>query len=49
MLVEGTPEQIIEHYRERAEAGVQYFVVQTLDATDTETLELLANDVMPYL
>lgn len=47
MLVDGTPEQIIQHYRERAEAGIQYFVVQTLDATDTETLELLANEVIP--
>jgi alkanesulfonate monooxygenase SsuD/methylene tetrahydromethanopterin reductase-like flavin-dependent oxidoreductase (luciferase family) len=49
MLVDGTPDAIIQHYRERAEAGIQYFVVQTLDATDTETLELLANDVMPYV
>ena len=49
MLVDGTPQGIIEHYRELAEAGVQYFVVQTLDATDHETLELLANEVMPYV
>lgn len=49
MLVDGTPEQVIQHYRERAEAGIQYFVVQILDATDAETMELLANEVMPYV
>ncbi len=49
MLVDGTPEQIIQHYRERAEAGIQYFVIQILDSTDAETMELLANEVMPYV
>ena len=26
---------------------MEYFVVQTLDAADTETIELLAREVMP--
>jgi hypothetical protein len=29
------------------DAGMEYFVVQTLDAADTETIELLAREVMP--
>ncbi len=45
-FVVGTPEQVVAHYRERTEAGIQYFVVQ-LDAGDEETLELLATEVMP--
>ena len=45
-FVTGTPEQVVAHYRERVEAGIQYFVVQ-LDATDEETLRLLATEVMP--
>ncbi len=49
MIVYGTPRSIIEYYRLRAAAGVQYFVVQVLDPTDHETLELLANEVMPHV
>lgn len=45
--VYATPEQAIEHYQERVEAGIQYFVVQLIDCTDEETLELLAHAVMP--
>ncbi len=46
-IMPGTPEQITEWYQERADAGVQYFVVQMLDGTDHETLQLLAEQVMP--
>jgi alkanesulfonate monooxygenase SsuD/methylene tetrahydromethanopterin reductase-like flavin-dependent oxidoreductase (luciferase family) len=45
--VYATPEQAIEHYQERVEAGIQYFVVQLIDCTDDETLELLAQAVRP--
>ena len=45
-FVVGAPERVAAHYRELVEAGVQYFVVQ-LDATDRETLELLAGEVVP--
>jgi len=41
----GTPEQIAEWYQARADAGIQYFVVQMLDGTDHETLQLLAEQV----
>ena len=43
-----TPEQAVEHFRERAGAGVQYFVVM-VDAADHETVHLLANDVAPHV
>lgn len=33
----GTPEQAVGHYRSLAEVGIQYFIVQTLDAGDEET------------
>lgn len=48
-IVAGTPEQIIEHYVERAGAGIDYFVVQLLDGSDRETLHLLAEEVVPHV
>lgn len=47
-FVVGTPDQVAEHYRALVEAGVQYFVVQ-LDASDRETIELLAAEVVPLV
>lgn len=43
----GTPEQVAAYYQAVADAGMQYFVVQVLDATDHETFQLLAKEVMP--
>jgi alkanesulfonate monooxygenase SsuD/methylene tetrahydromethanopterin reductase-like flavin-dependent oxidoreductase (luciferase family) len=43
----GTPEKVAAYYQGLVESGMQYFVVQILDAKDTETIELLANEVMP--
>jgi alkanesulfonate monooxygenase SsuD/methylene tetrahydromethanopterin reductase-like flavin-dependent oxidoreductase (luciferase family) len=43
----GTPAQAVTYYRELAAAGVQYFVAQTLDAADEETIRLLAEEVVP--
>jgi alkanesulfonate monooxygenase SsuD/methylene tetrahydromethanopterin reductase-like flavin-dependent oxidoreductase (luciferase family) len=43
----GTPEQVAAYYQSIADAGMQYFVIQVLDATDEETLCLLATEVMP--
>jgi alkanesulfonate monooxygenase SsuD/methylene tetrahydromethanopterin reductase-like flavin-dependent oxidoreductase (luciferase family) len=43
----GTPEQVIPHYQALADAGVQHFVIQSLDASDHETFELLAREVVP--
>jgi alkanesulfonate monooxygenase SsuD/methylene tetrahydromethanopterin reductase-like flavin-dependent oxidoreductase (luciferase family) len=45
--VAATVEQAIAMYRELAAAGIQYFVVETLDASDEETIRLLAERVMP--
>ncbi len=45
--VVGNPEQVAEYYQSLVDAGMGYFVVQTLDATDTETIELLAREVIP--
>jgi alkanesulfonate monooxygenase SsuD/methylene tetrahydromethanopterin reductase-like flavin-dependent oxidoreductase (luciferase family) len=45
----GTPKQAAVHYQELVNAGMQYFVVQTLDAADTETIELLARELVPLV
>ncbi len=45
-FVVGSPETVAAHYRAIAEVGIQYFVVQ-VDASETETLELLAAEVAP--
>ena len=47
--VVGTPEMVIRYYQELAGAGMEYFVVQVLDATDEETFRLLATEVMPHI
>ncbi len=43
----GTPEQIVAYCAELVDAGVQYFVMQTQDASDIETIELLGREVAP--
>jgi alkanesulfonate monooxygenase SsuD/methylene tetrahydromethanopterin reductase-like flavin-dependent oxidoreductase (luciferase family) len=43
----GTPEQAAVYYQALVDADMDYFVVQILDATDTETIELLAQEVVP--
>lgn len=43
----GTPEQVAAYYQGLVNAGLQYFVVQILDATDLETVELLAKELIP--
>lgn len=45
--VVGSPAQVAHYYQELVDAGMEFFVVQTLDAADTETIELLARDVIP--
>lgn len=44
----GTPEQVIPYYQSLADIGAQYFVLQ-IDAGDSETLELLAGEVVPHV
>jgi alkanesulfonate monooxygenase SsuD/methylene tetrahydromethanopterin reductase-like flavin-dependent oxidoreductase (luciferase family) len=43
----GTPDQIVAYCAEFVDAGVQYFVMQTQDASDTESIELLGREVAP--
>jgi alkanesulfonate monooxygenase SsuD/methylene tetrahydromethanopterin reductase-like flavin-dependent oxidoreductase (luciferase family) len=45
----GTPERVAAYYQELADAGVQHFVCQSLDAADIETFELLATAVAPLV
>jgi alkanesulfonate monooxygenase SsuD/methylene tetrahydromethanopterin reductase-like flavin-dependent oxidoreductase (luciferase family) len=44
-----TPEEAITFYQELVAAGIQYFIVQTLDASDEESIRLLAERVMPAI
>ena len=46
-LFAGTPERAVAYFREFADAGMQYFVAQVLDARDEETFRLLAQEVAP--
>ncbi len=43
----GTPDQAVERFQAFADAGIQYFIAQTLDAKDEETIRLLATEVAP--
>lgn len=43
----GAPDRIVAYCAELIDAGVQYFVMQTQDASDTETIELLGREVAP--
>jgi alkanesulfonate monooxygenase SsuD/methylene tetrahydromethanopterin reductase-like flavin-dependent oxidoreductase (luciferase family) len=42
----GTPERVAAYYQSLVDVGTQYFVIQ-IDARDTETIELLASQVVP--
>ena len=42
----GTPEQVTRYYQSLADVGTQYFIIQ-IDSGDTETIELLAREVVP--
>jgi alkanesulfonate monooxygenase SsuD/methylene tetrahydromethanopterin reductase-like flavin-dependent oxidoreductase (luciferase family) len=42
-----TPEQAVAYYQALADVGIQYFIVEVLDAADEETIHLLAEHVVP--
>jgi len=48
-LVAGTPEEAARHYQPFVDAGIQYFVLQTLDPTDEETIRLIAEQMLPWI
>lgn len=45
----GSPETVASVYQELLDAGFEYFVVQTQDASDLESITLLATEVIPRL
>jgi alkanesulfonate monooxygenase SsuD/methylene tetrahydromethanopterin reductase-like flavin-dependent oxidoreductase (luciferase family) len=45
----GTPTSVIPYFQTLVDAGMQYFVVQIMDATDHETFRLLATEVIPAI
>jgi alkanesulfonate monooxygenase SsuD/methylene tetrahydromethanopterin reductase-like flavin-dependent oxidoreductase (luciferase family) len=47
--VVGTPARVAAYYQALVDAGMEYFVVQTLDAADTESIDLLAREVIPLV
>ena len=47
--VVGAPDAVAAYYQDLVDAGMQYFVTQILDASDTETVELLAREVVPLV
>jgi alkanesulfonate monooxygenase SsuD/methylene tetrahydromethanopterin reductase-like flavin-dependent oxidoreductase (luciferase family) len=44
-----TPAEAVAFFQSYADVGIQYFIVETLDAADTETIHLLAEEVMPHV
>ena len=44
-----TPAEAVEFFQSYADVGIQHFIVETLDAADTETIRLLAEEVMPHV
>jgi F420-dependent oxidoreductase-like protein len=45
----GTPGEVIEQLREWARLGIEYVMLQTLDLDDTDQLEAIARDVLPFV
>jgi alkanesulfonate monooxygenase SsuD/methylene tetrahydromethanopterin reductase-like flavin-dependent oxidoreductase (luciferase family) len=44
-----TPAQAVAYFQAFADVGIQYFIVETLDAADVETIRLLAEQVVPQI
>lgn len=43
----GTPSEVVEQIQERAEQGLERFMLQTLDPDDLDALALIADEVLP--
>jgi alkanesulfonate monooxygenase SsuD/methylene tetrahydromethanopterin reductase-like flavin-dependent oxidoreductase (luciferase family) len=48
-LVSGTPDQVAVHFQGFVDAGVEYFVVQTLDPDDEESISMITCQLAPRL
>lgn len=46
-MVAGTPRRVVPCFQAYADAGMEHFVAQVLDAGDEETTRLLAEEVAP--
>ena len=44
-----TPEGAAEYYQPYVDAGIDYFVVQTLDPDDVESISLATGELVPRL
>jgi alkanesulfonate monooxygenase SsuD/methylene tetrahydromethanopterin reductase-like flavin-dependent oxidoreductase (luciferase family) len=49
LLVWGTPQSVARHFLEFADAGIDYFILQTVDPNDEETIRLAAEALGPLL
>ncbi len=47
-ILTGPATDVVEFFQARVEAGFRYFVIQ-VDASDRETLQVLAQDVVPHV
>lgn len=47
--IAATPEEAVSYYQTLVDAGIQYFIVEVLDAADEETIRLLADRVIPAI
>ncbi len=47
-LIGGTPQQVVDQLSERVEAGVSRFMLQQNALDDLDSIELLANEVLPH-
>ena len=48
-LVAGTPADVAPHFQSFVDAGIDYFVVQSLDPDDEESIALVMSDLAPRL
>jgi alkanesulfonate monooxygenase SsuD/methylene tetrahydromethanopterin reductase-like flavin-dependent oxidoreductase (luciferase family) len=48
-LIAGTPEQAAVYFQGFVDAGIEHFVIQTLDPDDEESLELIMSELGPRL
>jgi alkanesulfonate monooxygenase SsuD/methylene tetrahydromethanopterin reductase-like flavin-dependent oxidoreductase (luciferase family) len=44
----GTPDQLVQAFRDRAEAGCSHFQLRFADFPSTDGIELFAREVLPY-
>jgi hypothetical protein len=43
------PASVVPYYQQLVDSGIQYIVIETLDARDQETIRLFAQQVAPRL